>query len=180
MKEKLGIALDRGLAEKAAPLLTALSALTPADPDLPELEARLTALQQEQAAHVKKKQAEAKPKEDPAQARARRDAQKRKIGELLEQANTLYQQEKYEPALERIAGLLELEPGHTEALDLKEQVERAKHLADELKEEEERRRAADAAAAKPAPVRNRSPHSTGRPLGRRPHHDDCPDCLRRS
>ncbi len=150
LKEKLEIALDRGLADKATPLLTALMALIPADPQVAALEARLTALQEEQAARAKKKQPEHRPKEDAAKARAQKEAQKKRLAELLGEANTLYQREKYEQAFQRIGEIQSLDPENEDARVLKDQVEKAKKLADELKAEEEKRRAAEAASARPA------------------------------
>lgn len=161
IREKLDIALDRGLSEKAAPLLTALSALLPDDPLLATYTERLAAVEHRVEAKSRKRQPEPRSKEDAARARADREAQRKKIGEGLERANSFYQQEKYDRALEEIDGILALDPELGEALTLKTQVEKARTLAEQIREEEARRRAAEGAKARPAPAPAPPPRDSG-------------------
>lgn len=150
LREKLSIALDRGLIEKATALYGELSALIPNDPELRTYQFRLAALQDNKPEAKLKKKKGTEQKEDHARQRAQREIEKKKIGDLLQQANALYQQEKYEKALDALQELLGLDPDNGEAKDFQEQVEKARKLADELRQEEEKRRAA-LGASKPAP-----------------------------
>jgi TolB-like protein len=152
LREKLDIALDRGLAEKSAPLLEALEALLPDDPVIPAYRERLHAVEVQAGKKGKKSHGDARSKEEAARSRAEREAQKKKITELLEHANAHYQQEKYDRALDDLGTLLEIDAGNDDALTLKRQVEKARTLAEQIREEEARRRAASAAQARPAPV----------------------------
>lgn len=155
LREKLEIALDRGLAEKAEPLLIALRALLGDDPSLAAYEQRLAAIPAPGRAKSRKKQPDPGG-EDTARDR---EARKRKVAAHLEQANTLYQQEKYDRALAELESALVLDPGHEEVQTLKAQVERARELAEKIREEEMRRKAAE--GAKPHPVAPVPPKDPG-------------------
>ncbi len=61
---------------------------------------------------------------------------KRHVDELLEAANRLYQNEQYLQALSLLDEICELRPDHSAAQALRSDVERARALADRLKEDE--------------------------------------------
>ncbi len=153
LREKLLIALDRRLSEKAAALFSELSALIPNDPELRTYQFRLAVLREnQQDVKLKKKPVDKKDeKDDQVELRAQREAQKKKITELLEQANLSYQREKYEQGLQEIDAILEIDAEHQEAIDLRKKIDRARDLAEEMKQEETRRRAAEAETARPLP-----------------------------
>jgi len=90
---------------------------------------------------------------------------RQRMAELLDSAQSLYQQEHYEQALLVIDDLLIIDPGHEEGMRLRQDVERAKRLADVIQKEEERFRATAAAAGteqapKLPPVPARRPDET--------------------
>jgi tetratricopeptide (TPR) repeat protein len=100
----------------------------------------LNALETEQLRAKKKKHA------FEARASAEREVNQQKIKTLLEIANVYYQQEKYQKGLECIEEVLGLDERDEEALLLREQILKAKQLADQIKEEEEKRKAAEQTA----------------------------------
>ncbi len=86
-----------------------------------------------------------------------------RLAELLESAQSLYQQEHYEQALFVIDDLLIIDPGHEEGMRLRQDVERAKRLADVIRKEEERFRAVSQVTEpppKPSPVPVSEPDET--------------------
>jgi tetratricopeptide (TPR) repeat protein len=149
--EKLDIALDRGLADKAAPMIEALAALEPGHPRLPSFRDRLASLTVHGSTKSRKRSGE---------GRGDREG-KKKIADHLERANGFYQQEKYEQALAEIDGILELQPEHSEALELKALVEKAFALAKQIREEDSRRRAETIARARPAAPAPPTPRDAG-------------------
>ncbi len=159
VRERLVIALDRGLPEKAVPLLGEFITLAPNDPELRAYQLRLAVLQENQQSVKVKKRSPEKMRED---AERQRETQKKKISELLAQAAKHYEYEKYDLALKEIDEILAEDEDHEEATKLKEEIEKAKSLADRIKEEEARRKAEEVATApppkaKPEPVREGDP-----------------------
>lgn len=157
LHEKLNIALDRGIADKAAQLLAELSSLIPGDPELRKYQFRLAVLQEnQQAFKVRKRSSDPKEKEEAARNRQEKELLRRRMAELLDQATSNYEQEKYSDALGDIDEILELDFDNEGALTLRKKIEKARSLADELKREEARQREAaekeKKPAAKPLPV----------------------------
>ena len=90
-------------------------------------------------------------------------ARLQRLAELFGSAQSLYQQEHYEQALLVIDDLLIIDPGHEEGMQLRQDVERAKRLADVIRKEEERFRATTGGTeppSKPSPVPARNPDET--------------------
>ncbi len=151
LRQQLTIALDKGKTEKASELLAELRTASPNDSGLVDFTKRLTEVQgRQQRAKETKRTSEPKPKEDVGQPRIRKEVLKKKVATLFENANSQYQQEKYETALNFVTEVLTLEPENEEALGLREQIDKARQLAARIKEEEAQRRAARAAEAPPA------------------------------
>jgi tetratricopeptide (TPR) repeat protein len=148
LRERFLIALDRGKIEKAAQILTELRALAPEHPDLPGFQVRLDGLAEAQRRTTEIKQQAGLPTRSPDD-RASKEKKQKKIAELLEQADSLYQGEKYDAGLENIDQILALDPEHEEAMRLREQIEKAQHLAEIIKEEERRRKLEEAATTPP-------------------------------
>jgi tetratricopeptide (TPR) repeat protein len=80
-------------------------------------------------------------KRDPIKDREERQARRKKIGAILDQVNGLYQQEKYDKALETLNGVFTIEPEHEDARVLRGQIEKAKQFSDLIKREEAKRKA---------------------------------------
>ncbi len=91
------------------------------------------------------------PKADPAREREERAARRKKLNAILTQANSLYQQEKYEAATQALQGVFDLEPEHEEALQLREQIEKSKQFADKIRQEEARHKAEQTAQREATP-----------------------------
>lgn len=166
LKERLTIAIDRGKVDRASSILGELQHLVPDDTSLADFEIRLKALT------VSNAPPEPPPAPPPplppptpttepaagAPAPAPKDGGRRKgradskksPSELLEEAYTLYQQEKYDRALRQVGEVLALEPENDEALGLQEQIEKAKQISDLIRSEEQKRKAEEA-AARPTP-----------------------------
>jgi tetratricopeptide (TPR) repeat protein len=140
LREKLSVALDRGRLEKASDIFAEFSGLNPPETELEEFQSRLNVLEAEHLRAKKKKHA------FEARASAEREVNQQKINTLLEVANVYYQQEKYEKGLECIDELLALEETNEDALLLRVQIQKAKKLAEQIKEEDAHRKAAEAAA----------------------------------
>ena len=164
--QRIDIALDRELADKADPLLEELRTL-PVDPAVLEaLEVRRTALTpRTQTTRSGKRAPEGKHREE---GRGRRENPRRRIAELLEKANDDYQHERYDRAHGTIEEILQIDPDHADAQALLEAVEKASRLAEELRLEEELRAAEalklkSAAPPPPAPVK-----AAGDPWGDKP------------
>jgi tetratricopeptide (TPR) repeat protein/TolB-like protein len=149
LKERLGLALDRGKVEKASDILREYESLEPSPDDLAAFRQRLEVIEREQeAAKPKKKGTD---REEAAKLRAQREAQKKKIADLFEKTNSLYQQEKYAKATETVQQLIAIDPENEDALRLKEEIEKAQQLAEQIRAEEEKRRAEEAATMPPTP-----------------------------
>ena len=146
LRERLLVSIDRGKAEKAANLLEEFRTLVPDDPQLAEFAARVSALED---LGRRKREAELKAREEAARVRAEREEQEKQIGELLERAESSYQQEKYARALEALDAALAIDPTHKRAVKMRETVSEANELAEQIRSEEEKRRALEAAAAPP-------------------------------
>ena len=149
LKEKFLIAVDRGKAEKASEILSELNLILPHE-EILELRERLHLLEEEgPSGKARKHQAEPPPpvaaRPEPEE-RPRKGGQRKKISELLENVNNSYQQEKYKAALEGIEEILQLDNENDEALRLKEEILRAKQLAEQIAKEDEKRRKEEAAA----------------------------------
>ncbi len=165
VRERLLIALDRGKLEKAESLLEELAELTPDDPEVEMFRDRLEALQEEKRAAKERRRApsEARPRAESARLKAEEEARKKKkIDEMLEQTNSLYQQEKYDPALKTLEEILALDPGRDDVVKLREQVQRAKVLAQQIREEDAKRKAEESAHLPPIPP---LPETTGPKAG---------------
>lgn len=169
LRERLGIALDRGNLENARDLLDELEALDPADPSLPGFHDRLA------FAAIRELDADAAPQaipdpeppiivpepipplpppvSAPAPAPAASTHLNERISDLLDSVHALYEQEKYEQSLQTLNQVFLLDPEHTEALALRQKIEDAWQLAEVIKQEAARHRAAEplpAPAPKPA------------------------------
>ena len=173
LRERLGIALDRGNLENARDLLDELEALNPADPALSGFHDRLA------FAAIMDLDADAAPYQAPepdpeptvftpeppppapqsppapvvAPAPVSSAHLNERISDLLDSVHALYEQEKYEAALQTLNQVFLLDPEHTEAIKLRQQIEDAWQLAEVIKQEAARHRAAEplpAPAPKPA------------------------------
>ncbi len=146
LRERLMIALDRGKLEKASELLADLSGLIPGSSEVEELRGRIAAAQERrQVKETNRPGAETRPKEDAAGLREQRAALRKKMVELLDAANSDYQQEKYDKALASVDELLALDPESEESQKLRQQIVKAQRIAELIKREEARRKAEDAA-----------------------------------
>ncbi len=161
VRERLVIALDRGLPDKAGPLLGEFSTLAPNDPELRAYQLRLAVLQENQQSVKVKKRSPEKMRED---AQRQRESLKKKLSDLLAQAAKHYEYEKYDLALKDIEEILAEDEENEEATKLKEEIEKAKVLADQIREEEARRKAEETAAA-PPPQARKEPVREGDPWG---------------
>jgi len=170
LRERLHSALERGKAEKAAELFAELSRLNPEDPGLADLRGRLEILQEERARVREREQTRAvftpppepspersperaeQPPEPPpppprpqprppAEDRAEREKRRRKVADMMDAANTYYQQEKYDKALTYVGEVLNLDPSNGEATTLRAQIMKARDLGERVRQEDEERRA---------------------------------------
>ena len=148
IRDRLIIALDRGKVDKAEDLFQELADLNPDDPDIPEYQERIETLRETHAKRSRKA-AEQKAQEDAARDREEREVREKKIGELLESADFYYQQEKYVRALESLDEALSLDPKHERVIRFRENIEKARQLAERIREEEARRKAEEASIAPP-------------------------------
>ena len=156
LRERLAIAIDRKKTRKASELLEELRRLAPEAPDLPELERRIASVQEPAPPRghdepLKEKQPE--KKDQPKDL----DRQREKLPEWMEAAHSLYQQEKYDDALEQVNRILAIEAENEGALRLQEQITRAKQIIELVKKEEAKHKAEEAASfptvkEKPPPV----------------------------
>jgi tetratricopeptide (TPR) repeat protein len=145
LRERLAIAIERKKAQKASELLEGLRKLAPEAPDLPELEQRVAAVQD--AAPARQREEPKKKKQTEKKAQPRRSKKEReKLPEWLEAAHSLYQQEKYDGALEQVKKILAVEGENEGALHLQEQITRAKQIIELVKKEEEKYKAEEAAS----------------------------------
>ena len=151
LRDKLSIALDRGKLDKASELYDEMWSADPDNAELDDFKARIDRLKEDlqQQAKARRRAADLKTKEDAAQQRAKREAQLKKISELMERANAFYQQEKYEKGLAGVQEILALDEENEDALKLREKIEKAKQLFEQIKAEEARRKAEESAAAPP-------------------------------
>ena len=152
LRERLVIALDRGKIQKASDLLADLSSLIDDQKELQEYRDRLHEVQsRKEAGKIKKPSPPApppstvKPKVPPPEDRAQRESRKKRIAELLDTADSLYQAEKYERGLQTVNEILELDPENEEAPRMKAAIEKAQELALRIQQEETRRKAEEAA-----------------------------------
>ncbi len=164
VREKLTIALDRGKVEKAEVLLDELRSLGYDSGELQRLQDQVRALAEEE----EKKAAETKRAAQQAAAPqgTRSPETKKKVAELFEQATYAYQYEQYDQTAARIAEILALDPGNSQALDLDEQLQAARRLSEQIKQEEALRNAEEAkmfarAQPQPQPAPPPPPESTG-------------------
>ncbi|MGA9116907.1 MAG: hypothetical protein WB626_09040 [Bacteroidota bacterium] len=135
LRERIRIALERRLPQKAAPLLAELRSLAPDDPFLEDYGARLADLEEEQGGE--KQAREGRRARGPhGKPPSERVSRQKKIAQFLGRADAFYQQEKYDQALEEVGSVLELDPWHEEALALRDAVEKARDLARRVREEE--------------------------------------------
>jgi tetratricopeptide (TPR) repeat protein len=89
---------------------------------------------------------------------------RKKIADMLEAANSYYQQEKYDKALAYIGEVLSLDSSHEKATSLRAQIMKARDLEERIKMEEEEGRAKEHATGPPVrPAREEAPPSSGRP-----------------
>jgi tetratricopeptide (TPR) repeat protein len=102
----------------------------------------------------------APPVSEPPTAVEESPERRQRMAELLGSAQSFYQQEHYEQALLVLDDLLIIDPGHEEGMQLRQDVERAKRLADVIRREGERFRATTpeiGQTPKPSPVSERKP-----------------------
>jgi tetratricopeptide (TPR) repeat protein len=143
LKERLTIALDRGKIDKAVDLLNELSALIPESPEVKDFRHRLDGVQKEkqQAAERKRTSTERRAAPESSGSREKKAAQRKKVLELLDAANSDYEQEKYDRALENVESLLGVDPDNEDGQKLKQQIVKAQRIAELIKREEARTRA---------------------------------------
>jgi tetratricopeptide (TPR) repeat protein/TolB-like protein len=175
IRERLMSALERGKIEKAAELLGEFSRLSPSSEELPQFNSRLALLQEKRVQEESRPPANsvrnpatsvrnpatsvrnpATSVRMPAQAprgaepsqpeKVARDQMRKKIADMMEAANTYYQQEKYDRALNYVVEVLKLDAQHEQALSLKSQIEQARALEAKVRMEEEQRRAFERAS----------------------------------
>ncbi len=146
IRERLTIALDRGKYDKAVELLNELSALLPGSPEVEEFRQRISAVrdQKRQTQGKRRTSTQRRPATDSTVGREGRAVQRKKVLELLDQAQSNYQQEKYDKALETVEELLGVDPGNEDGESLKQQIVKAQRIADLIKREEARTRAEQA------------------------------------
>ncbi|MEW6512201.1 MAG: tetratricopeptide repeat protein [Bacteroidota bacterium] len=163
LRERLLSAIERGKADKAAELFAELSKLIPDDEGLAELKTRVLAMQEQRAkAREQTRAPEARLKESPA-TKAEREERRKKIFNMLEAGNAYYQQEKYDKAIQYVNEVLNLDPTNVEAATLRDQIEKARQLEEQVRLEDERRRAEDR-ASRPTRVMEEPPApASGRP-----------------
>jgi len=161
LRAGISVALNNRNVEKATALMSELATLSPEDPMLGELRSRLRDVQQRQAEAEEKRLVESKPKEDAGQKAAKRESLKKKIAQLLEKANSLYQQEKYEKALASVDELLGLDRENDEAMELRKSIEKAQGLAARIRQEEAKRKAEEAAVSGPEEEPKPAPKDSG-------------------
>jgi tetratricopeptide (TPR) repeat protein len=149
IRERLTSALERGKADKAAEFLEELLRLAPDDADVPKYRARLVEVH---AAASRPKEVTRPPEvrapgggekrpEKKAEEKVEREARRKKIADMLDAGNALYQQEKYDRAAQYIAEVLNLDPLNEEANRLHTAIDKARLLDRQIQEEEEKRRA---------------------------------------
>ncbi len=155
VRERLGVALDRGKIQKAEELLAQLTSLTDDQTELEQFRNRLQEARTRKEASKEKKSAPPseppKPKEPVQEDRAQREARKKRVLELLDSADNLYQNEKYDRGLEVVKEILDLDEANEEATRLRDAIQKAQDLALKIQQEETRRKADEAANFRPAP-----------------------------
>jgi len=146
LRGRLSIALDRGKVERASEVVDELSKLVKDDSEIQLLRDRIALLQEEQDREQETKRASEKnAAARVAQGQMRSETLQKKIVDLLENAGNAYQYEQYDRGLEYIQEILKLDPENASALDLRQRVEAAQRLSEQIKEEEARRKAEEAA-----------------------------------
>jgi tetratricopeptide (TPR) repeat protein len=146
IRERLTIALDRGKYDKAVELLNELSTLLPGSSEVEEFRQRISVAreQKRQTQGRKRMSSERKSATDSSVGREGKAAQRKKVLELLDLAQSNYQQEKYDRALESVEELLGIDPGNEDGESLKQQIVKAQRIAELIKREEARARAEQA------------------------------------
>lgn len=146
IRERLTIALDRGKYDKAVELLNELSTLLPGSPEIDEFRQRISSVreQKRQSQAKKRSSTQRRPATESAAGREERAVQRKKVLELLDLAQSNYQQEKYDKALESVEELLTIEPGNEDGESLKQNIIKAQRIADLIRREEARARAEQA------------------------------------
>jgi tetratricopeptide (TPR) repeat protein len=155
LAEKFNRAMERRKADKAGEILAELVTIaSPNDPRIPTYKRNLAALKDELQLAKGRKSFEGKsPKEDATAVRARREAQRKKVAELLEKASGFYQNERYDKGISMVEEVLAIDEENEEALALRDQIARAQQLAEQLKAEELKRKSEETESSKSgAPV----------------------------
>jgi tetratricopeptide (TPR) repeat protein len=164
LRERLGIALDRGNLENARDLLDELEALNPDDPALPGFHDRLAfaairELDADSLGTPEPETPEAIPEPlppppplvvAPVAAPLPSAHLAERISDLLDSVRALYEQEKYEQALQTLNQVFLLDPEHNEALKMRQRIDDAWQLAEVIKQEAAKHREAEPLPA-PAP-----------------------------
>jgi len=139
LRERIVIALDRGKPDKALAILDEFRELAPVDPDIIEFEERLEELQREQARSKRVKRT-SEAREDEEAKRKEEEKRRKKVAGLVADADSLYQQEKYEKALAALDEVLEQDPENEEAVKFRKTIEKAFALAEQVRKEEATRK----------------------------------------
>jgi tetratricopeptide (TPR) repeat protein len=146
LRGRLNIALDRGKVERASEVVDELSKLLKDDSEVKQLRERIAMLQEEQDRGREAKRASEKSAAARiGQSQTRSESKQKRIVDLLENAGNAYQYEQYDRGLEYIQEVLKLDPENASAIDLRQRVEVAQRLSEQIKEEEARRKAEEAA-----------------------------------
>jgi tetratricopeptide (TPR) repeat protein len=138
LRERLVSALERGKLEKARELFTELNKIVPGDPSMEEYKSRLATLKEERSRQATRI-ISVQPRET-ADEKEQRETRRKKISDMLDAANTYYQQEKYDKALQYVNEVLNLDPNHAIGNALLGQIEKARQLEERIRLEEEERR----------------------------------------
>jgi tetratricopeptide (TPR) repeat protein len=157
LRERLAIALDRGNLENARELIEELESLDPSDPALSTFRDRINFAaippvepepEPEPVTPVAEQSPPPPPPPPPPSAPSAHLTER--ISDLIDTVRSLYEQEKYEQALQTLNQVVLLDGENEDAERLRHQIEQAWQLAEVIKQEEAKHRAEEPLPA-PAP-----------------------------
>jgi tetratricopeptide (TPR) repeat protein len=164
LRERLLSAIERGKKEKAAELFLELSKADPDNPELSVLKKKLQVLEEQKPPAPEQSVLPQAPVRDAAAERADREVKRKHIADMMGAGDSYYQQEKYDKAAQYVSEVLKLDPTHGGAIALRDMVEKAKVLAEQILREEEEGRAKERAAG----VSSAAPPEPAAPTSGRP------------
>jgi len=148
LRGRFAVAIDHHDLEEASDLILEIAGLIPGSVELNSYQEKLRSLRRklrEQRETPLAPTPPPSPPPDDAPTDRKRQSRDKKISALLEESISLYEQEKYGKAASTVRDLLEIDPEHDEAAELRGKIQKAQELAAEVREEEERRRAEEVA-----------------------------------